>query len=177
MLKKALIFIILYSIFSFAFLRLAWGKGTEAGESAQIESTNQTEEEPTVNFDLRPIKLHKFLRSNDSKLADYTAVLIKKADKYHVDWALFPAIAGVESGFCKAYIVENNNCVGWGGGYIKFASIEQQIDTVLKTLKKNYIDEGLTTVDLIGHRYAADPSWSTKVKKYIFTMKTVSILN
>jgi hypothetical protein len=177
MIKKFAIITIFYTIFTFVFLEVAWGKEVEAGESAQLETNLQFKEaSPSPHFDLRTIKLRKFLINKNSSLADYTTFLIEKADEYKIDWTIFPAIAGVESGFCQAYIKSTNNCVGWGGGYIAFPSINKQIEVVLASLKENYIDQGLTTIELIGTKYAADPSWNFKVQRYMNAIEGTEIL-
>lgn len=176
MVKKFLIISFLYSIFSLVFLKTAWGaEPTPAGESAKIFSASASAQ-LKPKFDLRPLKLRIFLASKSSVLEEYSSDLIKIADKNKVDWRLFPAISGVESGYCKAYIVSTNNCVGWGGGYIPFKSLVDQAETVVSSLRKNYINDGLLTVDQIGSRYAADPSWSFKVKRNMSEIEKTSIL-
>lgn len=175
MVKKFVIISLLYSIFSLVFLKAAWGAEPVAGTSAQIFSASASSQiQP--KFDLRPLKLRVFLASRSSILEEYSLDLIKIADKNKVDWRLFPAISGVESGYCKAYIVNTNNCVGWGGGYIPFKSIVDQAETVVSNLRKNYINDGLLTVDQIGARYAEDPSWSFKVKRNMDEIEKTSIL-
>lgn len=177
MIKKFSIIIVFYVILSFVFLKVAWGKETEAGESARLTNDFQAQvSSQSPRFDLRPIKLEKFLAEKNSPLADYSSQIIKVSDDLNVDWSLFPAIAGVESGYCAAYIKSTNNCVGWGGGYIKFSSINEQIETVLASLKENYIDRGLDNVDLIGTKYAADPAWSAKVQRNMNEIEGTEIL-
>ena len=175
--RKFAVIVILYIILTFTFLKVAWGKEMEAGASARLETTARLEEiSPVPHFDLRPIKLQKFLTSKESLLSDYATFITQKADEYEVDWTIFPAIAGVESGFCSQYVKSTNNCVGWGGGYIKFSSINEQIETVLASLKENYIDQGLITVELIGGKYAADPAWSAKVQRNMNAIEGTEIL-
>ena len=162
--RKILVGILLYGVFSFIFLKAAYGVSV-AGESARLKG--QTKPTITLRLDTRPLKLASYLRAKNSLLEDKASFMIKVADKYKIDYRLFPAIAGVESGFCKAYIVSTNNCVGWGGGYIPFKSIDSQIETILKALRERYVNDGLTSVDLIGRRWAEDPNWSYKVKSYM----------
>ncbi len=173
MLKRFLIISVIYTIFSLIFLKTVWGFEQVAGQSAQISSFDVFSAEAsrssflrlTPKFDFRPLKLSAFFVKNNSLLKEYSFYLVKKADEYDLDYRLFPAISGVESGFCKAYIFSTNNCVGWGGGYIAFKSMEEQIEVVLKALKEKYVDQGLLTVSQIGLRYAADSSWSFKVER------------
>jgi hypothetical protein len=176
MFKKCLIIAILYSFLTLIFLKTAWGAESIAGQSAQIQATTSSIISEKPEFDFRPIKLRNFLAHKNSLLEEYSLTIIKISDKNHLDYRLFPSIAGVESGFCQAYIVRTNNCVGWGGGYISFNSIEEQIRVVLTTLKEKYVDDGLLTVDQIGSRYAEDPSWSFKVKNNMQAIKNTSIL-
>jgi hypothetical protein len=176
MIRKCLIIAILYSFFTMLFLKTAWGQEQIAGESAQIEATASSKPTTKPKFDFRPLKLRNFLAHKNSLLEKYSFTIVKIADKNQLDYRLFPAIAGVESGFCQAYIVSTNNCVGWGGGYIPFSSIEEQIKTIITALKNNYINDGLLTVDQIGSRYAADPTWSFKVKKNMKEIEETNIL-
>lgn len=163
--KRLFFILILYLLFSLAFLKIAFGKELEAGASGQLQIFRQkTAPTSFPKFDLRPLKLEIFLNHQNSQLAKHAQHIVFEADKNQIDWTLFPAIAGVESGFCRAYIASTNNCVGWGGGYIEFQNIDEQIEIVSQSLKKNYVDQGLTTTELIGLKYAADPSWGSKVR-------------
>lgn len=176
MLRKFLLIAVLYSIFNLIFLKVAWGSELVAGQSAEIEGTASSSARIEPKFDMRPLILHIFFAEKNSILKNHVLEIIKIADLHNVDYRLFPAISGVESGYCKAYIEMTNNCVGWGGGYIPFKSIDEQIETVVKALRENYINDGLLTVDQIGARYAADPTWSYKVKRNMSEIEKTSIL-
>lgn len=103
-----------------------------------------------------------------SPLLPYAQLLVDTADKYGLDFRLIPAIAIVESGAGRAMIEGSYNAWGFENGMTKFASWEDAIEKVAKTLKEGYIDQGLTTPDLIMPKYAP-PSvekggpWAKKV--------------
>ena len=128
-----------------------------------------------VSSDVRVTQLTQFLKSYDSPLTPFAADFIKYGDKYGVDWKLLPAISGVESTFGKAIPFNSYNAYGWGGGEIVFASWEESIGVVTRSLRQNYINRGLTNVDLIGPVYCPpNRSWEINVKYFMQKLETFS---
>lgn len=164
----------------FCLFLLLMSSPAQAQEVAAASAMLKKEKAPVLKvpkFDMRPLRLSAYLSNKNSLLQDYAMQIVKVSDRYKVDYRLFPAIAGVESGFCQVYIFATNNCVGWGGGYIPFNSIDEQIETILQALRERYIDDGLTSVDLIGRRWAEDPAWSYyKVKNYMQEIDPTAII-
>lgn len=78
--------------------------------------------------------LQAYFSKRNSPLADHALALYRYARYYGVDPVLIGAIATVESGGCRSYIVATYNCFGWGSGYISFRSHDQGIETVAKAL-------------------------------------------
>lgn len=126
--------------------------------------------------DPRVLRLRKFLDSNNSALAPHAQYLISIADFHKMPWTLIPAIAGVESTFCKFIPRDSFNCWGWNNGKTKFADFQSAVDIVARSLKVNYWDRGLTTPELIGRKYAPPtPSWGRKVRKYMNQIEQMPI--
>lgn len=115
------------------------------------------------NIFIKRLAIESVFAKYNSPLANQSQAFISTCIKYSLDCYLLPAIASIESGFGKRYIKSNNNPFGWGGGYIKFESLDKAIDTVGKTLREKYINRGAKTIPQIGRIYAADPNWAKKV--------------
>jgi len=101
-------------------------------------------------------------------LYPYAQLLVDTADKYGLDFRLIPAIAIVESSGGRVMVPNSYNAWGFENGATKFASWEDAIEKVAKTLKTGYIDQGLVTPEQIMPKYAP-PSvlkggpWAKKV--------------
>lgn len=70
-------------------------------------------------IDNRTKVLENFLKSNGYSMD--ARELIKASDKYNLDFRLLPAIAGVESTFCRNYRL---NCFGWASDTIPASPAE-----------------------------------------------------
>lgn len=125
--------------------------------------------------DMRPILVSNFL--SRTPLAPYSKYIVEIADKYQIDYRLIPAIAMKESGGGAAIDPASHNAWGWENGRTYFGSWEEAIDTVGKTLKKNYIAKGLITPDQIMAVYAPPQletggKWAKDVN-YFFTQMEI----
>ena len=67
------------------------------------------------------------------------------ADRYNLDWRFLPAITGIESIFGNRIAYQTYNPFGWGGGYIKFNSWQDGIETVGKSLGERGEKAGIST--------------------------------
>jgi hypothetical protein len=81
------------------------------------------------------------------------------AQRHGVDSRLLTAIAIHETGNGTSDIVRGKNNPGGlydskKGEYKSFPTLEAGFDAMAKNLKENYIDQGLTTVEAIGNKYA-----------------------
>lgn len=126
--------------------------------------------------DARPALVQRFLEKHDSPLVPHTQVLIDTADKYGLDYALIPAMAMQESNLCKKIPENSNNCWGYGiygDKVLKFASYEEGIERVAKTLKEKYLEESLTNPDLIMSKWtpSSKGSWSFAVNTFMQEIK------
>lgn len=122
--------------------------------------------------DARPLLVKNYLEKYKSPLLPYADYIVQISDKYGLDHGLILAIAQCESNVCKKIPEGSYNCWGFGNGESRFTSWERAIEIVAKTLKENYIDEGLVTPDLIMPKYVP-PSvekggpWAKCVNKFL----------
>jgi len=104
--------------------------------------------------DARPVIIRQYLEKNNSPMAPYANALFQASEKYELDYRLITAIAQCESNLCKKSPVGSYNCWGFENGDTRFYSWEHAFERVAKTLKEDYIDEGLVTPDEIMPKYA-----------------------
>ena len=83
------------------------------------------------------------------------------------------------NGTCSSLVRECNNVGGQkggpscgGGSYKAYATLDEGIMGYLDNLYRNYYAYGLTTPESIGPKYAASPTWSSKVNNYITLIKS-----
>lgn len=120
---------------------------------ASLSQLGELVVQPQVNMqsvtsaDGRVVLLYKFLVSQGSPMSGSAATFIAVADQYKLDWRLLPGIADTESGLgrvipIKADGTPSYNSFGYGvpggGSFISFASWDEAIQTVGKSLAQNY---------------------------------------
>ena len=113
--------------------------------------------ESVVAEGARPIILRRFLASYHSPLVPYTNFILEVSEKYRLDWRLLTAISGNESLFGRVTPPDCYNAWGWGihsRGTLCFSNWEEGITAVARGIKRNYIDQGLVTVEQIMMKYA-----------------------
>lgn len=140
---------------------------------SSFPSSNQIISQAEVG-DGRVANLKAFFRKYNSPLYDYAELIVKVSDKYGFDYRLLPAIAMQESTLCK-YIPENSyNCWGYGiygDQVIKFSSYEEAIETVARGIKRDYLDKGLTTPELVMKKYTpSSPGTWAKGVSFVFRL-------
>lgn len=91
-------------------------------------------ESATPKLDTRISSTESFLGKYNSTLASSSALIIKYSDEYNIDYKIIPAIAGIESTFCKNYPEASHNCFGYmnidGNGIWLFEDFESAIRKV-----------------------------------------------
>jgi hypothetical protein len=108
---------------------------------------------------------------------EYGQKLVEIADRYGIDFRLLPAIAMQESNLCKSTNPgAPHNCLGFGihkSGTLDFDSYEDGFDRAGRELKTFYIDQGLTTVELIESKYtpSSNGSWANSVNQWMAEMR------
>lgn len=113
-------------------------------------------------------------------LAPYEQAFYDAGNKYGVDPKLLMAISMHETAAGTSSAFRNKkNAMGIspnGGGPRSFDSVEESIDYTARLLKQHYLNQGLTTIESIGGKYAPtgadnDPRnlnqhWAKGVRKY-----------
>lgn len=139
-----------------------------AGESASIwkvvkEETNKV----SSNFLIKEMVLKKILTEYHSPLSNNSQDFINACWLYRLDCYLLPSIAGVESYFGRRLLPYSYNPFGWKKGNYRFNSYSNAIYHVGRKIRVRYIDQGATTLERIGVKYAANPAWSLKVRYFM----------
>ena len=104
----------------------------------------------------RAIILEDFFRGYKSELANFANKFVAVADQYQIDYKLMPAIAMQESNGGKKMPKDSYNPFGfgiYGSKALHFDSFDQAIETVGKTLREDYLDQGLKTPYQIMTKY------------------------
>lgn len=122
--------------------------------------------------DARVEIVRQFFQKYKSPLEPFASNVVEDADKYGLDFRLIPAIAMQESNLCRKIIADSYNCWGfgiYGKKVTRFESYPEAIDTVTRTLVKNYIAGGLTTAEEIMSKYtpSSNGSWANSVNYFM----------
>lgn len=91
---------------------------------------------------------------------------IEAQEKHGINASFLVGIANLESGNgFSDYARNRNNIAGMRNakGYMRFDSIDQCIDRMAENLKRNYIDQGITTIEKINKKYAESNEWGDLV--------------
>jgi hypothetical protein len=133
-------------------------------------------ESNTIEKDARAEILRKFFAKYKSELEPYSEEIVEAADKYDIDFRLLPSIAMQESNLCKKAPKDSFNCWGfgiYGKKVTRFENFEEAIDTVTKTLAKDYKAKGLVTPDQIVKMYtpSSNGTWQDSVNFFFNQLK------
>lgn len=172
--------LIFASIFYFLFLSYNYrlhnsltSNNPNSGVSfAALPSVENVLGDSIISKDARIEILKQFFQKYKSPLEPFASNVVEDADKYGLDYRLLPAIAMQESNLCQKIIQDSYNCWGFGiyGKQItRFASYPEAIDTVTKTLVKNYIAGGLDTPEEIMGKYTPtnNGAWAYSVNYFM----------
>ncbi len=129
-------------------------------------------DEEIVEKDARVEIVRQFFAQYNSPLEPFAPEIIQKAEIYGLDYRLLPAIAMQESNLCKKAPAGSYNCWGfgiWGGRVTKFSGYSEAIETVTKTLAKQYKTKGLETPEEIVKKYTPSDNgtWSYSVSHFM----------
>lgn len=116
-------------------------------------------------------KVKAYFADRNLPAADYAEELVTEAEKNNLPWSFVASFMMNESTGCKFHVKGTNNCFGWGGGKIKFDSIEDSIETVAWNLGGNnpvtakyYKDKTLDEIIDIYNPPTVNPSYKRKIK-------------
>jgi hypothetical protein len=167
------------------------GEATSAAApNLETEIEAKTENVTSVlaqTADARALLVANFIDRNDSNhtsplqpYLEWGKLFVTVADEYGLDFRLLPAIARKESTFCKSNIAQTYyNCFGYGvpaSGITeagKFDSFEEGIRVVAASLKRNYLDQGLTDPEAIMQKYCppSDGTWAAHLNQWLAEMR------
>jgi hypothetical protein len=122
-------------------------------------------------------QINRYLKRKGSPLAGLGAEFVKAGRKYGVDPYLLVAISGAETSFGTYGPAQRiHNAWGWGP-HIEFGSWQEGIHRIARGLREGYLNEGRTTVQQIGQKWAPigagnDPTnlnsnWAKNVAGYM----------
>lgn len=140
-----------------------------------LPPTQTQTQDGIVYSDGRAKAVENFFKSYNSILGSHANLFIQTADKYHLDWKLLPSIAMQESNGGKRVINDSHNPFGfgiYGSSIVKFGSWEEGIEKVGKTLRENYLNQGLRTPEEIMAKYtppslAKGGTWAKGVRSFM----------
>jgi len=193
----ATFFLLIGSTFlTVGYLPADWGWATADLVAGAAQASSEAVVDPafpgekTRLADARALLVANFIERNDaghnSPLQPYDywgEFFVSVADEYGLDFRLLPAIARKESTFCKSNIARTYyNCFGYGvpaSGITeagKFTSYEEGIRTVAASLKKSYIDKGLTDPIAIMRKYCppsanGEGAWARNINQWLGEMR------
>lgn len=143
---------------------------------AALPSTSEYIIEQINQKDARIELVRQFFARYNSPLEPYAEQVVSSADMYGLDFRLVPAIAMQESNLCKKIPTSSYNCWGfgiYGSKVTKFSSYPEAIDTVTKTLSRQYKQYGLDTPMEIMSKYTPsnNGSWATAVTHFMNSLQ------
>ena len=133
----------------------------ETSENKKVIQIDQEEEKSLKtqkNAELESLEKIEEL-SNECNLDEVSCKIKKVAQDYDIDWRLAVAISMHETGNYKSYVFNYKNNVGglWNGmkgEFYSYDTLDDGIDAYISNLKRNYYDEGRTTIETIQPKYA-----------------------
>ena len=153
-------------------------------ENVMVQEEPKVEEpvvvEDPIVFDGKTLQqiADQLNKSLNSDIAGKGYLIASKSLEYGVDPYMATAIILQETG-CKwncSSLVKNCNNVGGQkgsgcGSYNYFESLDVGIEAFISNLYRNYIAQGLTTLEAINTKYAASTQWSVQVNNYMESIK------
>lgn len=120
----------------------------------------------------------KLNRSLKNKLSGKGNVIASKCIELGVDPYLTTAIMLHETGCFSRCSRIANECNNFGGqkgsgcgSYKRYSSVDEGIIGMINNLYKNYYSKGLTSVSLIGPKYAESSTWQSMINSYMNKIK------
>jgi hypothetical protein len=125
-----------------------------------------------ISKDARIEMVRQFFAKYKSPLEPFATNVVEEADKHDLDFRLLPAIAMQESNLCQKIIANSHNCWGfgiYGKTVTKFDSYPEAIETITRTLAKNYVAGGLNTPEEIMKKYTPSNNgdWAKSVSHFM----------
>ena len=137
---------------------IAKAETSENKEAIQIDQEEEKSLKSQKNAELESLEKTEEL-SNECTLDEVSCKIKEVADSYEVDWRLAVAISMHETWDYTSYIFKHQNNVGglWNGikgEFYSYDTLDEGIEAYISNLKRNYYDEGRTTIETIQPKYA-----------------------
>ena len=137
---------------------IAKAETSENKETIQIDQEEEKSLKTQKNTELESLEKTEEL-SNECTLDEVSCKIKKVAQDYDVDWRLAVAISMHETWDYTSYIFKHQNNVGgmWNGTkgeFYSYNTLDEGIEAYISNLKRNYYDEGRTTIETIQPKYA-----------------------
>lgn len=131
---------------------------SENKEVIQIDQEEEKSLKSQKNAELESLEKIEEL-SSECTLDEVSCKIKKVAQDYGVDWRLAVAISMHETWDYTSYIFKHQNNVGglWNGmkgEFYSYETLDAGIEAYISNLKRNYYDEGRTTIETIQPKYA-----------------------
>ncbi len=125
--------------------------------------------------DGRALIIENFFQGHHSVLAGKSDLFVQTADENNLDWRLLPSIAMQESGGGRIVPSGSFNPFGfgvYGGKVLHFDSWDDAIQTVGRSLREDYLDQGLLTPEQIMTKYTPPSlekggAWAKGINSFI----------
>ena len=135
--------------------------------------------ENVIRQDARAKIVEDFLIRHGSVLASFSEQFVFVADKYQLDFRLLPAIAMQESNGGKKMPKDSFNPFGYGiygVTSLNFSSFEEAIEKVGKSLRVDYLNQGLSTPFEIMTKYTPQSvekggPWAINVNQLMYEQR------
>jgi hypothetical protein len=127
-------------------------------------------------------KIDKYFADQNLPLAGFGKKFVEEAEKNGLPWNLLAAQGMIESTGGKFAIPNTNNYFGWGGGKIKFKSVDEAIEVISRHLGGNheateryYKDKNLDGILASYNPPKIAPDYNRKVKKVMALIENYNI--
>ena len=153
-------------------------KNKEIVVERDVQALAKIKPDPIIVYDNMTIeeltdKLNRVMKSSLEGKGELFAThcIEMKVDPYIALGIVFQE-TGCYYGYCSYNVNVCNNIGGMVGGscngsYIYYDSIDSGIINFINNLAYGYFYQGLTTPELMNHKYAADPLWAQRVNNYV----------
>ena len=156
---------------------------SEIRDVKNYEEVNTVPVDPIVYDNMTMTQLaSKLDKSLNSTISSKGYLIASYSLQLGIDPYLATAIILHETGCngtCSSLVQKCNNVGGQkggpscgGGAYKAYPTLDEGIKGYLDNLYRNYYSKGLNTPELIGPKYAASPTWVSKVNNYINLIKS-----
>ena len=146
-----------------------------SGNVVDLEEKKEVDGE-ILEGDARKLLIRKYLEVYKSPLLPYADTIYEISKTYNIDYYWLLAIGQQESNLCKKIPEGSYNCWGYGihkKGTLTFDNYELAIKSFAEYFRREYLDKGLNTPELVMKKYCphSNGSWAVGVSQFIDEIK------